>query len=369
MAKKTTTESRSGTGAARRAGGAHKFSVQRTVGAPLGKAYEAFTGLPHVRKWFEKTAKGPVRTGGTYSNAGGDRGQYLLVEKPRRVRFTWDNPKHCPGTLVDVEFTSKGKNTTVRLTHSRLRSKRDRQQMKEGWSWAMDSYRSFVDSGAGIPHEEWVAARKKSSGKAAKKRGKAVPSTQAASPRKAVPSTQAASPRKAVPSTQAASPRKTAPGPSLNVAEGDRAPDFALPDQMGVVRSLADYAGGWLLVYFYPKDDTPGCTAEACAMRDTMPALKRRKAAVLGVSPDAPGKHRKFIDKFALNFPLLADTDKEMALAYGVWGRKKFMGREYMGMHRVSFLIDPVGRVARIYPKVKPAEHAAEVLKDLKLLQ
>jgi len=154
----------------------------------------------------------------------------------------------------------------------------------------------------------------------------------------------------------------------MKLDAGAKAPDFTLPDQNGKEHSLSDYQGKWVLLYFYPKDDTPGCTTEACGIRDSWSAFKRRKAVVLGVSPDSVKKHEKFATKFDLPFTLLADSDKKVVQAYGVWGKKKFMGREYMGVNRVSFLIDPKGKIAKVYPKVKPAEHAAEVLEDLKTL-
>ncbi len=150
---------------------------------------------------------------------------------------------------------------------------------------------------------------------------------------------------------------------------GDKAPEFSLPDQDGKSHSLADYAGQWVLLYFYPKDDTPGCTTEACSLRDNFPAFGKLKAVVLGVSTDAVKKHKKFADKYKLPFTLLADEEKTLVNAYGVWGKKKFMGREYMGTNRMSFLISPEGKIAKIYEKVKPKEHAAEVLSDLNLMK
>ena len=150
---------------------------------------------------------------------------------------------------------------------------------------------------------------------------------------------------------------------------GDKAPEFSLPDQDGKSHSLADYAGQWVLLYFYPKDDTPGCTTVACSLRDNFPAFGKLKAVVLGVSTDAVKKHKKFADKYKLPFTLLADEEKTLVNAYGVWGKKKFMGREYMGTNRMSFLISPEGKIAKIYEKVKPKEHAAEVLSDLNLMK
>jgi peroxiredoxin Q/BCP len=150
--------------------------------------------------------------------------------------------------------------------------------------------------------------------------------------------------------------------------KGAVAPAFSAPDQDGKVHRLSDEKGSWVLLYFYPKDDTPGCTAEACAIRDNWPKFKKLGITVFGVSIDPVKKHRKFVDKYELPFTLLADEDKAIVEAYGVWGKKKFMGREYMGIHRVSFLIDPKGKIAKVYETVKPAAHAEEVLADLKEL-
>ena len=151
----------------------------------------------------------------------------------------------------------------------------------------------------------------------------------------------------------------------LKLKEGDFAPDFAAATNGGGEVSLADYKGKHVVLYFYPKDDTPGCTKEACGFRDSFAALTKKGAVVLGVSPDAVRSHDKFVEKFKLPFPLLADEGKKIANAYGVWGEKSFMGRKYMGVHRVTFLIGPDGRIKKIWPKVKPEEHAAEVLVEL----
>jgi peroxiredoxin Q/BCP len=154
----------------------------------------------------------------------------------------------------------------------------------------------------------------------------------------------------------------------MKLDTGAKAPDFTLADQAGTEHTLSQYKGKWVLLYFYPKDDTPGCTTEACGIRDAWTRFKRRKAVVLGVSPDTVKKHEKFAAKYDLPFTLLADTEKDVVQAYGVWGKKKFMGREYLGVNRVSFLIDPKGKIAKVYPKVKPATHAEEVIEDLKAL-
>ena len=151
----------------------------------------------------------------------------------------------------------------------------------------------------------------------------------------------------------------------LKLKEGDRAPDFRAATSGGGIVSLKDFNGKYLVLYFYPKDDTPGCTKEACGFRDAFKDFTKAGAVVLGVSIDAVKKHDKFVEKFALPFPLLADEDKSIVQAYGVWGKKKFMGREYMGTNRVTFLIDPKGRIKKIWTAVKPEEHAAEVLSAL----
>lgn len=149
---------------------------------------------------------------------------------------------------------------------------------------------------------------------------------------------------------------------------GSPAPSFTLPDQEGKKHSLADYAGKWVLLYFYPKDDTPGCTIEACTIRDQFKDFERIGAVVLGVSTDSVASHKKFATAYKLPFTLLADVDKEVVGRYGVFGEKKFLGRTYMGTSRMSFLIDPSGAIAKVYEKVKPLTHAAQVVADLKAL-
>lgn len=146
---------------------------------------------------------------------------------------------------------------------------------------------------------------------------------------------------------------------------GQKAPAIKLPDQNGEVHELKDYAGQWVLVYFYPKDDTPGCTKEACALRDNFPKFKKLKAVVLGISADSVKKHEKFAAKYELPFTLLADENKEVVEKYGVWAEKSMYGRKYMGILRTSFLIDPAGKIAKIYEGVKPELHAEEVLGDI----
>jgi peroxiredoxin Q/BCP len=148
----------------------------------------------------------------------------------------------------------------------------------------------------------------------------------------------------------------------LNLKEGDQAPTFTVATSGGGKISLADYLGKNVILYFYPKDDTPGCTKEACAFRDAFADFKQKGAVILGVSPDSVKKHDKFVEKFKLPFTLLADEDKKIVEAYGVWGEKSFMGRKYMGVFRVTFLIGPDGKIKKIWPQVKPEEHTAEVL-------
>lgn len=147
--------------------------------------------------------------------------------------------------------------------------------------------------------------------------------------------------------------------------KGTKAKNFTLPDQEGKLHTLKDYVGKWVILYFYPKDDTPGCTVEACQFRDNFPQFKRSQAVVFGVSVDTVKKHAKFVTKYELPFILLADEEKKVVEQYGVWAKKKFMGREYMGILRTSFLIAPDGKIAKVYENVKPAEHALEVLRDI----
>lgn len=147
---------------------------------------------------------------------------------------------------------------------------------------------------------------------------------------------------------------------------GKKAPDFTLLDQDGTEHKLSQYKGSKVLLYFYPKDDTPGCTTEACNFRDGYKEFKKMGLVILGVSKDNVKSHKKFAEKFKLPFPLLADTEHVVAEKYGVWKLKKFMGREYMGMERSSFLIDEDGNIAKVYETVKPADHAGEVKGDVK---
>jgi peroxiredoxin Q/BCP len=152
----------------------------------------------------------------------------------------------------------------------------------------------------------------------------------------------------------------------LKLKEGDQAPAFTVSTSGGGKVSLSDYNGKNVILYFYPKDDTPGCTKEACAFRDEFSAFRKEGAVVLGVSTDSVKKHDKFVEKYKLPFTLLADEDKKIVEAYGVWGEKTFMGVRYIGTHRVTFLIGPDGRIRRIWASVKPAEHAKEILEALR---
>jgi peroxiredoxin Q/BCP len=146
------------------------------------------------------------------------------------------------------------------------------------------------------------------------------------------------------------------------IKEGSTAPDFKVKNTDGESVRLKDLRGRKVVLYFYPKDDTPGCTKEACAFRDAFSDFKKRGIEVLGVSTDSEASHKKFTAKYKLPFSLLADTDHAIADAYGVYGEKKFMGRTYMGVKRMTFLIDEKGKVKKVFEKVKPDEHAQEVL-------
>jgi len=154
----------------------------------------------------------------------------------------------------------------------------------------------------------------------------------------------------------------------MPIPAGIPAPDFALQDDTGQSRSLSDYRGQPLVLYFYPKDDTPGCTTEACNFRDDYSAYQQTGVTILGVSPDTVKSHVKFKAKFGLPFPLLADLDHKVCELYGVWGPKKLMGREYDGVYRTTFIIDAQGKIARVFENVKPPEHSAEVLEAIQSL-
>lgn len=148
--------------------------------------------------------------------------------------------------------------------------------------------------------------------------------------------------------------------------EGDKAPDFAVNDGEGNLVRSKDLRGKKFVLYFYPKDDTPGCTKEACSFRDSFARFKKRGIEVFGVSLDSEKSHQKFTKKFDLPFRLLADTDRQLSESFGTYGQKKFMGRTYMGVNRMTFLIDEKGKIRKIFGKVKPENHADEVLAAFK---
>jgi peroxiredoxin Q/BCP len=150
---------------------------------------------------------------------------------------------------------------------------------------------------------------------------------------------------------------------------GDPAPEIALPDETGTVHRLSDQRGRWTVLYFYPKDDTPGCTVEACEFRDANDTITERGADVWGISPQGPQSKKSFREKFGLPFALLADEQHEVAEAYGSWVEKQNYGKTYMGTARTTFLVDPDGRIAHVWPKVKPEGHAADVLSVLDAAQ
>lgn len=149
---------------------------------------------------------------------------------------------------------------------------------------------------------------------------------------------------------------------------GQPAPDFSLPDQTGQLHQLSQYRGQWVLVYFYPRDNTPGCTREACELRDAWADLAAANTVVLGISSDSVASHQAFADQHHLPFPLLADINKEVIKAYDAWQPKSMFGHSFLGIQRRSVLIDPQGAVAKIYPKVQPAQHAREVWRDVREL-
>lgn len=144
-----------------------------------------------------------------------------------------------------------------------------------------------------------------------------------------------------------------------------KATDFSLPDQDGKMHKLSDYSGHWVVLYFYPKDDTPGCIKEACSFRDNLEKLEKLGVVILGVSKDSVESHKKFYDKYHLNFLILSDEERKVIDAYHAWGKKKFLGKEYFGILRTTYLIDPKGKIRKVYEKVNPMEHAGEILKDL----
>ena len=153
----------------------------------------------------------------------------------------------------------------------------------------------------------------------------------------------------------------------MPIESGIPAPDFELPDETGTIRRLSDFRGRPVVLYFYPKDDTKGCTTEACNFRADYSAYEKADVIILGVSPDSVQSHVKFKMKYDLPFPLLSDEDHKVCEKYGVWALKKFMGREYMGVLRTTYLIDADGQIVRVFEKVRPAEHSGEVLAALEV--
>lgn len=151
----------------------------------------------------------------------------------------------------------------------------------------------------------------------------------------------------------------------MTLSAGNPAPEFELLDDMGKPRKLSEFRGKNVILYFYPEDDTPGCTKEACNFRDDYSAYEKADVVILGVSPDSVESHVKFKQKFQLQFPLLADVGHKVCDLYGVWGQKKFMGKEYEGVLRTTFLIDGEGKIKHVYENVRPAEHSAQLLAEL----
>jgi thioredoxin-dependent peroxiredoxin len=149
------------------------------------------------------------------------------------------------------------------------------------------------------------------------------------------------------------------------ISAGNQAPDFELMDNEGKLHKLSDYQGQTIVVYFYPKDDTPGCTKEACSFRDAYADFREAGVEVIGISPDNEKSHSKFIQKYELPFILLSDPDHQVCETFGVWGLKKYMGREYEGVYRTTFVIGPDGVIKRVFEDVKPADHSHEVLAEV----
>jgi peroxiredoxin Q/BCP len=147
----------------------------------------------------------------------------------------------------------------------------------------------------------------------------------------------------------------------MPIAEGQLAPDFTLPTDAGEMLTLSSLRGQWVVLYAYPKDDTSGCTTEACEFRDLFPRFTKNKAVILGISPDSVKSHQKFKTKYELPFTLVSDEEKVALQAYDIWKEKSMYGRKYMGVERTTFVIDPAGRIVKVFEKVKPAGHAADV--------
>lgn len=153
----------------------------------------------------------------------------------------------------------------------------------------------------------------------------------------------------------------------MHLKEGDKAPEFNITDQNGKVHQIADYLGKKVILYFYPKDLTPGCTVESCDLRDNYEKLKKEGFEIIGVSADDENKHQRFIQKHQLPFNLLADTNKEVLNRYGVWGKKKFMGKTYDGIHRTTFVINELGIIKKIINKVKTKQHTQQIEEELSI--
>jgi len=153
----------------------------------------------------------------------------------------------------------------------------------------------------------------------------------------------------------------------MKLKEGDKAPRFETVDQKGKKIALKDFSGSKVILFFYPKDNTPGCTAEACNLRDNYDDLLEKGFKIIGVSADSQKSHQKFTEKFRLPFPLIPDTEKEIIRAYDVWGPKKFMGREYDGIHRTTFIISEDGNIEKVITKVKTKDHSDQILEELGL--
>lgn len=150
------------------------------------------------------------------------------------------------------------------------------------------------------------------------------------------------------------------------LSKGMKAPEFELKDSEGNIHHLSDYKGQTIVIYFYPKDDTPGCTKEACSFRDSYADFREAGVEVIGISPDTVNSHTKFANKYDLPFTLLADPEHEVCEAFGVWGLKKSFGREYEGVYRTTFIIGPEGEIKRVFENVKPSDHSQEVLEEVK---
>ena len=148
-----------------------------------------------------------------------------------------------------------------------------------------------------------------------------------------------------------------------------KAYEFSLPDQEGKTRSLSEFKGKWVVLYFYPKDNTPGCTKEACSFRNLYHELQNMGVQIVGISKDSVASHKKFAEKFSLNFPILSDEDKKVIKKYKAWGKKKFMGREFEGTLRNTYLINPNGEIVKTYEKVNPLTHASEIITDVKKIK